>query len=95
MDFERFSKAGSFEGVADANAVALTASASASASTMGNQGPTAGKSPDDQKIGRADVVYSKGFASFNVALGGLMYQATFAGQKFTYMPIQSDATATE
>jgi hypothetical protein len=30
--------------------------------------------------------YQKGMATFTVAKGGLMYEATIGGQKFTYKP---------
>jgi hypothetical protein len=30
--------------------------------------------------------YHKGMATFTVAKGGLMYQATVSGQKFSYKP---------
>ena len=87
LDLERFTS-GTFEFEADANVVALTASASASASTIGHQKLAKGKNPDENEIGTGSTEYIKGCAVFSVALGGLMYQATIAGQKFTYDQIQ-------
>ena len=83
LDLERFTS-GTFEFGADASVVALTASASASASTIGNQKLAKGKNADDNTIGTGFTEYVKGCAVFSVALGGLMYQASIAGQKFTY-----------
>jgi len=86
-DFDNFTS-GNFEFSADANVVALTASVSTKATTMGNQGITGGLTADDTTIGAADIPqYTKGMAVFTVALGGLMYQATVSGQKFTYTPL--------
>ena len=87
-DFTRFVE-GNFEFAADAKVVALTASASAKATTMGNQCIQVGLTADDTKpIGDAKrdtstTQYYKGTKVFTVSLGGLMYQATIAGQKFT------------
>jgi lipid-binding SYLF domain-containing protein len=73
---------GNFEFSAEASAVAITAAAGAQASTTGSSaGASAGKSDATVKGG-----YHKGMATFTVAKGGLMYQATVAGQKFSYKP---------
>merc|ERR1712008_537485 len=94
MDYERFTR-GSFEFGADAQVVALTASAKLSASTMGNQPPAYGIKPADQStIGKEDLTYAKGLAVFSVPLTGLMYEATVAGQKFTYKPLETTLTNT-
>eukprot|EP00339_Tiarina_fusa_P023599 CAMPEP_0117033396 /NCGR_PEP_ID=MMETSP0472-20121206/23863_1 /TAXON_ID=693140 ORGANISM="Tiarina fusus, Strain LIS" /NCGR_SAMPLE_ID=MMETSP0472 /ASSEMBLY_ACC=CAM_ASM_000603 /LENGTH=171 /DNA_ID=CAMNT_0004742297 /DNA_START=35 /DNA_END=550 /DNA_ORIENTATION=+ len=85
-DFVNFTD-GNFEFGADANVVALTASAGAQASTLGAQA-SAGFSADDVKVGTGGLGYVKGMKVFTVALGGLMYQATIGGQKFTYSPVQ-------
>lgn len=91
-DFQNFTHA-NFEFSADANVVALTASASAKASTIGNQSFQAGLSPDAIKVAAAaQCEYTKGMAVFTVALGGLMYQATVGGQKFTYVKTEEEAT---
>ena len=79
---------GNFEFGADANVCVLTASASASLSTMGNQGITAGVTAADTQINPHVCEYVKGMKVYTVALGGLMYQATIAGQKFLYTPVQ-------
>ena len=65
-------ESGTFEFSAGASAVAITAGASAGAS--------AGK-----KDARNTGVYEKGMAVFTIAKGGLMYAATLAGQKFSYV----------
>ena len=77
-----------FEFGVDANVVALTASASASLTTMGNQGITAGITPDETQINLHICEYIKGMKAYTITRGGLMYQATIAGQKFTYTPTQ-------
>jgi len=76
---DEFTK-GEFEFNAEASAVAITAGASAQA---GTGGATAGKSITTD---RAEVAggYRSGMAIFTIAKGGLMYEATVAGQKFDY-----------
>ena len=69
---------GNFEFSADANAIAITAPASASAATTGT-GASGGKK---DSVTAGD--FYKGMAVFTIAKGGLMYQATVAGQKFPY-----------
>ena len=71
---------GEFEFGAEASAVAITLGASAKA---GSTGASAGASavPDKAKVTGA---YNKGMAVFTIAKGGLMYEATIAGQKFNY-----------
>jgi lipid-binding SYLF domain-containing protein len=82
-DLQHFTS-GNFEFGANAGAVALTASASASSSTMGNQGVTAGISPDDDQIAAHECTYAKGCKVYTLAKGGLMYEASVSGQKFSY-----------
>ena len=83
-DFENFTD-GNFEFGADANVVALTASASVKASTLGNQEIQASMNPDQTKVTPGKTAeYTKGMKVFTLTLGGLMYQATIGGQKFTY-----------
>ncbi len=72
---------GNFEFGADANAVAITASAGAKASTAGNSAGVSGGKNDAKTVGGK---YNKGMAVFTVAKGGLMYEATISGQKFSY-----------
>ena len=77
--FEEFTT-GNFEFSADASAVAITASAKASATTAGNSTSTSSDKKDATTVGS----YHKGMATFTIAKGGLMYQATVGGQKFSY-----------
>jgi lipid-binding SYLF domain-containing protein len=77
--FDEFTS-GNFEFGAQATAVAITASAQASTSTTGT-GAGAGTGHDRSK---ATGSYTKGMAVFTVAKGGLMYEATIGGQKFSY-----------
>lgn len=73
---------GNFEFGADVQAIAITASAGAQAGTTGTSaGASAGKK-DAKTMGG----YHKGVAIFTVAKGGLMYEASVGGQKFTYAP---------
>ena len=73
---------GNFEFGAQATAIAITASASAAATTTG-AGLGVGS---DKDAAKATGDYYKGMAVFTVAKGGLMYEATLGGQKFTYKP---------
>jgi hypothetical protein len=82
--FNEFSS-GNFEFGAQATAVAITAAASASASTAG--GGTAGASGGQHDATTAGD-YSKGLAVFTVAKGGLMYEASIGGAKFSYKPVK-------
>jgi lipid-binding SYLF domain-containing protein len=71
---------GNFEFSADAGAIAITAAANAS---VGTTGADAGAS-----LGKRDAAtagdFNHGMAVFTIAKGGLMYNATIAGQKFSY-----------
>jgi lipid-binding SYLF domain-containing protein len=75
---------GNFEFGAQATAVAITAGASASASTTGNTAGASGGKSDAAVAG----AYQKGYAIFTIAKGGLMYEASIGGQKFSYTPKQ-------
>jgi len=75
---------GNFEFGAQATAVAITAGASAGASTAG--GGSAGASGGKHDATTAGS-YTKGLAVFTVAKGGLMYEASLGGQKFSYKPV--------
>lgn len=79
--FDEFTN-GSFEFGADANAVAITAAAEASAGTTGASAGASGGMKDAVTAGR----YYRGFAVFTIVKGGAMYEATLAGQKFSYTP---------
>jgi lipid-binding SYLF domain-containing protein len=79
--FDSFTS-GNFEFGAQATAVAIKSSAGAQASTGGT---SAGAS----STGAADHAstaggYQSGMAVFTVAKGGLMYEASIGGQKFSY-----------
>ena len=74
---------GNFEFGAEAQAVAITAAAGAKANTTGSStGVSGGK--NDAKT--ESTGYRKGMATFTVAKGGLMYEASVGGQKFSYTP---------
>ncbi len=74
---------GSFKFGADASAVAITAGASAGASTTGSSAGASATKSDASTVGS----YYKGMATFTVAKGGLMYEASIAGGGFTYEPL--------
>jgi lipid-binding SYLF domain-containing protein len=74
---------GNFELGAQASAVALTAGANAGASTGG--GAAAGAGDAQGKSG-----YSDGMAIFTKAKGGLMYEASVGGQKFSFRELKKD-----
>ena len=74
---------GNFEFGAQATAVALTAGASASAG--GGAGASTGVS-GGQSNANATGSYRKGIAIYTIAKGGLMYEASLGGQKFSFTP---------
>lgn len=76
---------GNFEFSAQASAVAITAGASAEANTGG--GTAAGISGGRNDAATVSGGYRKGMAIFTVATGGLMFEASVAGQKFTFTPL--------
>ncbi len=78
--FEEFSS-GNFEFGATASAVAITAGASASAGTTGGSAGASGGKKDATTSGEG---YYKGMKVFTIAKGGLMYEASIGGQKFSY-----------
>ena len=79
--FKEFTS-GNFGFGADASAIAVTAAAGAKASTTGT---SAGASATKHAAATAGG-YQRGMATFTVAKGGLMYEATINGQKFSYKP---------
>jgi lipid-binding SYLF domain-containing protein len=82
--FDEFT-GGNFEFGAEASAVAITAGVSAEATTTGSSaGASGGK--HDATTTTAGSGYYKGMAVFTVAKGGLMYEASIGGQKFSYTP---------
>lgn len=76
---------GNFEFSAQATAVAITAGVSAEASTGG--GASAGASGGKNDASTTSHGYRKGMAIFTVAKGGLMYEATLGGQKYSFEPL--------
>jgi lipid-binding SYLF domain-containing protein len=74
---------GEFEFDATASAVAITAGAQAKA---GTEGASAGASAGPATGKQAKISYHKGMAVFTHAKGGLMYEASVGGQKFTFKP---------
>jgi lipid-binding SYLF domain-containing protein len=76
---------GNFEFGAQATAVAITAGVSAEASTGG--GVAAGASGGKNDASTKSAGFRKGMAIFTVAKGGLMYEATLGGQKYSYKPL--------
>ncbi len=76
-------KKGNFEFGADVNAIAITAAASVSAGTNGTDAAASGGQSNATTAGG----YQHGVAVFTIAKGGLMYQATLGGQKFSYTPL--------
>ena len=76
---------GNFEFDATASAVAITAGAQAS---TGGTGSTAGASAGPASAAQAGVSYRHGMATFIHATGGLMYEASIGGQKFTFKPVK-------
>lgn len=75
---------GSFEFDATASAVVITAAVQAKA---GTDGATAGVSAGPATGTQARTKYIKGMAIFIHTKGGLMYEATIGGQKFSYTPL--------
>jgi len=77
--FDEFT-AGHFAFGAQASAVAITAGAGAQTSTAGTG---AGASTSKENATTAGA-YQQGMAVFTVAKGGLMYEATIGGQRFSF-----------
>ena len=77
-------RSGNFEFGAQATAVAITAGASATATTTGSSAGASGGRNDAKSVGE----YYRGMATFTVAKGGLMYEATIGGQKFNYKKVK-------
>jgi lipid-binding SYLF domain-containing protein len=80
--FDEFTS-GNFEFGANVNAVVITAAASGSASTTGSTAGASGGKKDAATAGE----YHKGTAVFMIVKGGLMYEASVSGQKFSYKPL--------
>lgn len=85
--FREFS-AGGFEFGGQVNATVLKANAQASVTTAGS---TAGASGGLDDVESAQPNYYKGMAVFIIATGGLMFEASVGGQRFSYKPIVQSA----
>jgi lipid-binding SYLF domain-containing protein len=79
--FDEFAR-GNYAFGADVNAVAITAAAGGSVGTEGASAEASGGMKDATTVGR----YYKGVAVFTIVKGGAMFQASVAGQKFSYSP---------
>jgi lipid-binding SYLF domain-containing protein len=80
--FDEFTS-GNFELGANVSAVVITAAASGTATTTGSTATASGGKKDASTAGK----YDKGTAIFVISKGGLMYEASVAGQKFSYKPL--------
>ena len=69
---------GQFEFSAQAEAIAITSSAGAQAGTEGASASA--------NATQSETSYQKGMIVFTMGKGGLMYQATLGGQKYSYTP---------
>ena len=74
---------GNFAFSGNVSAVAVTAGASATAGTEGTGAGASGGKKDATTAG----VYQKGVAVFTIAKGGLMYEVSVSGQKFSYKAV--------
>ena len=72
---------GNFEFGADAQVTAITAAAGASAKTTGSSATASGGKYNADVAGGG---YHKGMATYAITKGGLMAEASVAGQKFSY-----------
>lgn len=82
--YDEFTR-GDFAFDATVSAVAITAAAQAQAGTTGK---SSGASVGPQSGKQLAAGYVKGMAVFTHIKGGLMYEASVAGQKFTFKPIK-------
>jgi lipid-binding SYLF domain-containing protein len=76
---------GQFAFDAGVGAVAITAAAGGSVGTNGATGGASGGKKDALTAGQ----YYKGMAVFTIVKGGAMYEATVAGQRFSFKPRES------
>jgi lipid-binding SYLF domain-containing protein len=81
--FDEFTS-GNFEFGANVSAVVITAAASGTATTTGSTASASGGKKDASTAGK----YNKGTAVFIISKGGLMYEASVSGQKFSYKPLK-------
>jgi lipid-binding SYLF domain-containing protein len=80
--FDEFTS-GNFAFGANVSAVVITAAASGTASTAGASATASAGKKDAKTAG----TYEKGTAIFIISKGGLMYEASVSGQKFSYKPL--------
>jgi lipid-binding SYLF domain-containing protein len=80
--FDEFTS-GNFEFGANVSAVVITAAASGTATTTGSTATASGGKKDAKTAGK----FEKGTAIFVISKGGLMYEASVSGQKFSYKPL--------
>ena len=59
--------------------------------TAATSGATAGASGGKKDATTAGTTYHKGFKIFTIAKGGLMLEASVAGQKFSYRAVEGEA----
>jgi lipid-binding SYLF domain-containing protein len=81
--FDEFTS-GNFEFGAQVSAVVITAAASAEAGTGGSTAGASGGKKDATNVGQ----YQNGLAPFVIVKGGLMYEATLGGAKFSFKPFK-------
>jgi len=84
--FDEFTS-GRYEFDASASAIVITAGAQARAGTDGASA-SAGTGP--ASTNQVEYGYNRGMAVFIHPLGGLMYEASIGGQKFSFTPIESE-----
>ncbi len=81
--YDEFTSEG-FEFDGSLSAVVITLGAQAQAGTQGN---TAGASLGPATGAQAETTYTKGMAVFVHTIGGLMYEVSIGGQRFSFSPI--------
>jgi len=81
--YDEFTSEG-FEFDGSLSAVIITLGAQAQAGTQGN---TAGASVGPATGAQAETSYTKGMAVFVHTIGGLMYEVSIGGQRFSFTPI--------
>ncbi len=81
--------AGNFEFSGDVGAIVITASAQASVGTTGENASASTQKKNAETQGG----YHNGMAVFTIAKGGLMYNVTVAGQKFSYEAVSGKKVA--
>jgi lipid-binding SYLF domain-containing protein len=81
--YDKFTS-GNFEFDAGASAIAIQATASAEAGTTGTGTGASGGSAADAKSAK----YTKGMLVFTMAKGGLMYEASIGGQKYSFEAVE-------